>query len=97
MREHVATVAAVRYIAKPHNRGSPALLLASSLLSSLEASLPAGTRRLFDPWPGSNPAGATTDLCEMFPKKRKVILPGRLRRYRKNRWLRGLATPDSCD
>jgi hypothetical protein len=37
------------------------------------------------------------DLGEMGPKTRKATLPGRQRRYRKNRWLRGLATPDSCD
>jgi hypothetical protein len=42
----------------------------------------------------SNRGGATPDLCEMAPKTRKATLPGRLRRYRKNRWLRGIATPD---
>lgn len=41
--------------------------------------------------------GATPDLCEMDCTTRKAILPGRLRQYRKNRWLRRLAAPDSCD
>src|SRR6267142_2256803 len=33
----------------------------------------------------------------MALKTRKATLPDRLRRHRKHRWLRGPATPDSCD
>jgi hypothetical protein len=46
---------------------------------------------------GSNQGGATPDPCEMVPKMRTAPLPERRRRYRKNRCLRGHATPDFCD
>jgi hypothetical protein len=37
--------------------------------------------------------GATPDVCEMAPKTRKATPPGRLHRYRKNRWSRGSQHP----
>ncbi len=89
-RECSARWAEVRYIAKPHYRGSPVLLLAGSV-ARWEASLwPAGSRRLFEPWLSSNPGHATPDSGEM---ERVFLGSG----FRKKRWLRGSGTPDSCD